>query len=221
MDIEAELDRLHSRARGIPLLLRFAELNRVLLSVGFFAPGLSKLLGLRFTRLPIEDPVGFFFEALYRAGLYWRFLGAMQVLAAVLVLIPVTAHLGALLFLAILTNITLITLSLPFDGTPVVALMMLLASVYLVCWDYPRWKTLMPLKFKRPIPISVMPRISMVERTGYLLAAFGGWSITAVMRGLAGGFSAEVFTAGNIVVLIGGGVFLWGCLRNARLNMSP
>ncbi len=33
-------------------------------------------MGNRFTILGLDDPIGFFFEALYRTGFYWRFLNS-------------------------------------------------------------------------------------------------------------------------------------------------
>jgi len=60
----------------------------VLLAIGFIPSGITKSLGNRFTILGTDDPVGFFFEALYRTGFYWRFLGICQLAAAVLLLIP-------------------------------------------------------------------------------------------------------------------------------------
>ena len=69
-------------------------MNRILLAMAFFPTGLVKATGQRFTLLPIENPVGFFFEAMYQTGPYWYFIGMVQVAAAVLLLIPATATLG-------------------------------------------------------------------------------------------------------------------------------
>ena len=55
-------------------------------------------MGNRFTILGLDDPIGFFFEALYRTGFYWRFLGICQLTVALLLLIPQTATLGVCLF---------------------------------------------------------------------------------------------------------------------------
>jgi uncharacterized membrane protein YphA (DoxX/SURF4 family) len=123
---------------------RFTVLNRILLAFAFLPSGFVKLAGERFTRLGIDSPVGFFFEAMYRTGGYWQFLGFMQLLAALLLLIPRTAPLGAVLYFPIILNIFLITVSLGFRGTPVITGLMLLASSWLVCWEYKRWKPLLP-----------------------------------------------------------------------------
>src|SRR5689334_21468355 len=120
MEILAQLDALHLRARRNPLLQRFTRFTRLLLGVGFIAPGLTKALGNRFTVLGLDSPIGFFFEALYRTGFYWRFIGLVQVLASILILIPRTTTLGAALFFPILLNIFVVTVSLHFTGSPFV-----------------------------------------------------------------------------------------------------
>jgi uncharacterized membrane protein YphA (DoxX/SURF4 family) len=133
-------ESLHLAARRSVWLARLTVVTRILLAVGFIPTGLVKVLGHRFTVLGTETPVGAFFEALYQTGTYWQFLGWTQVIAGVLVLVPRTACLGALLFLAIMANIFVITLSLPFAGTPLVTGLMLAAVAYLVCWDFHCWK---------------------------------------------------------------------------------
>lgn len=147
------LDRWHAAARRQRWLGALALLTRLLLALGFTPSGWTKLAGHRFTLLPVEDPVGFFFEALYRTGFYWNFLGLVQLSAAVLLLVPRTATLGAVVYFPIILNIFLITLAMHFHGTPVVTGLMLLGSVFLLCWDYDR---IAPL---------VRPRHSTVTRS--------------------------------------------------------
>jgi uncharacterized membrane protein YphA (DoxX/SURF4 family) len=124
------------------LLRWFTVTTRLLLALGFTPSGLTKLLGNRFTILGPETPVGFFFEALYRSGFYWNFIGACQLMAALLLLIPRTATLGALVYFPLILNIFVITVSLHFTGTPVITGLMLLASIYLLCWDADKLKPL-------------------------------------------------------------------------------
>ena len=82
IDLARRLDRLHGRVRANPILYRFALSTRLLLAMGFIPTGMVKLLGLRFTRLGVDNPVGLLFETLYQGGgFYWRFLGAVQVCA--------------------------------------------------------------------------------------------------------------------------------------------
>ncbi|HEY0606449.1 MAG TPA: hypothetical protein VGD58_26230 [Herpetosiphonaceae bacterium] len=136
------LDNIHQSVKRRQWALWFTRMTRLLLALGFLPSGLTKLVGNRFTSLSPATPIGYFFEALYQTGDYWRFLGAAQLLAAMLLLIPATTTLGALIYFPIILNIFIITVSLHFTGTPVITGLMLLASVYLLCWDYDKLKHL-------------------------------------------------------------------------------
>jgi uncharacterized membrane protein YphA (DoxX/SURF4 family) len=76
----------------------FTVFTRILLALAFTPSGITKVVGHRFTILGLDTPVGFFFEAMYRTGFYWRFLGLCQLGAALLLLIPRTATIGALVY---------------------------------------------------------------------------------------------------------------------------
>jgi uncharacterized membrane protein YphA (DoxX/SURF4 family) len=128
--------------RSHKIFILFTWVTRILLSLAFIPSGLKKIMGLKFTNLDINNPVGFFFEGLYRTGIYWNFLGFVQLLAAVLLLIPRTSLLGAVFYLPIVINILLIVVSMDFSGTPVIVALMLLGNIYLLIWDYPRTKIL-------------------------------------------------------------------------------
>lgn len=93
--VERFFDRLHVKARRVSALHRLAVVSRILLALAFIPTGMVKLLGQRFTLMGPDTPVGYFFEAMYQTGFYWNFLGLSQVLAGVLLLIPWTATLGA------------------------------------------------------------------------------------------------------------------------------
>lgn len=204
--------RIHAFVTGNPLLLRLTLGTRVLLSVGFLAPGLTKLLGNRFVTEVTDDRVGRFFEALYQADGYWRFLGAAQVVAAVLILIRRTTALGALIFAGITLNITFITFSLPFGNTAVVASLMLLASAWLVLWEYPCWAPLLRIE---PAIGFQEKRVSRIEIAGWLTATVGGWGVTCTMRGLFGDGYLILFWIGMALGLVGGLLVLtgWSTLR--------
>lgn len=134
------LDQFHERVKKNRLLRIFTVFTRILLALAFLPSGLTKLMGNRFTILGIDDPIGFFFEALYRTGFYWRFLGICQLTVALLLLIPRTATLGALAYFPLILNIFVITVSMGFTGTPLITGLMLLVSIYLLCWDYDKLK---------------------------------------------------------------------------------
>lgn len=130
----------YEQIRSWRWMSRFTWLTRVLLALGFLPSGLKKVLGERFTLLSAETSIGYFFEALYRTGFYYDFIGMAQILAAVLLLIPQTATLGALIYFPIILNIFVITMALPFKGTPVITGLMLLGSSYLLLWDFDKLK---------------------------------------------------------------------------------
>lgn len=137
------LDRAFLTVRRSALAYRFTLFIRVLLAAGFVPTGMVKLLGERFTSMPVTTPVGAFFEAMYQTGMYWRFLGLSQVVAGLFLLWPRTAHLGAAMFLPIMVNIFVVTVALGFQGTPAVTGLMLLAVVWLCAWDWHRFRSLL------------------------------------------------------------------------------
>jgi hypothetical protein len=168
------LDALHLRLRRSRWLARAVVATRILLAAAFIPTGLVKVLGQRFTSISVEHPVGAFFEALYRTGIYWQFLGWSQVIAGLLLLVPATATLGALLFLAIATNIVVITLALDFGGTPVVTVLMFVAVLGLVAWDYHRWRgVLIAGPAVEPPPLAPL-RWAALERVLLNVGAAGG-----------------------------------------------
>ena len=142
------LGNFHQKIYGKKIFVLFTWTIRILLFLGFLPSGLKKLLGERFTLLGIDNPVGFFFEALYRTGFYWNFLGLMQLLAGILLLIPKTSFLGALLYLPIIINIFIIVVSMHFTGTPYIAGLMLVANIYLLFWDYKKLKRIVSVVFQ-------------------------------------------------------------------------
>lgn len=144
--LETTADALHRWVRQQRWLVAFTWLTRILLALAFLPSGITKILGNRFTVLSVDTSIGFFFEGMYQSGAYWQFIGIAQLFAAVLLLIPFTSALGALVYFPIILNIFIITVSLQFTGTPYITGLMLLGSVYLLCWEYDRWK---PLLFPR------------------------------------------------------------------------
>ena len=142
------LENLHQKIYGKKIFVLFTWTTRVLLFLGFLPSGLKKLLGERFTLLGLENPVGFFFEALYRTGFYWNFLGLMQLFAGILLLIPKTSFFGALIYLPIIINIFIIVVSMHFTGTPYIAGLMLVANLYLLFWDYKKLKHIVSVIFQ-------------------------------------------------------------------------
>lgn len=181
--LPAPLARAHAWAHRQPWLRRFTLMNRLLLAMAFLPTGLVKFLGQRFTILPVENPIGFFFEAMYRTGPYWNFIGGMQVLAALLLLIPATASIGAVLFLPIGLSIFLVTFGVGFGNTVFVTGGMLLAVIYLLCWDADRlWAAAESLIGKRSTS-GLLDQMHIVEKAGWITGGLAGMGLFLGTRG--------------------------------------
>lgn len=196
------LDRIHRRIVDSTFLYAFTIATRILLAIGFIPPGLTKLLGRPFTLMGTETAIGAFFDAFFQSGVYYGFVGAAQVLAGLLLLLPRTATLGAVLYLPIIANISVITWSMGFRGTWLVTALMVLANLWLLTWDYDR---LRPLLFPdgSPLPSSHRRRTGL---TGYFPGTSGTLFRAAIGAAIAGGLTLMLPTRG----LLPGGIGLWG-----------
>jgi uncharacterized membrane protein YphA (DoxX/SURF4 family) len=141
----ARLDHLYRESKMNRWLRYFAVFCRVALALGFIPSGIVKVMGERFTALPSNHPLGHYFDALQLTGFYYTFIGVSQLTAALLLLIPRTTFLGAILYLPIISNICVLTYATRFEGTRI-ATLMLLANLYLLGWDYARLKYVLLLE---------------------------------------------------------------------------
>lgn len=147
MTLLTRIEQHYYGAKGNKWFHYFTVFCRVALALGFIPSGIVKIMGERFTALSSNHPLGHYFEALHQTGYYYTFIGAIQLTAAVLLLIPRAALLGAMMYFPIILNICILAYATRFEGTRITTLM-LLADLYLLCWDYDRWKSILP--FKRP-----------------------------------------------------------------------
>jgi hypothetical protein len=114
--------------------------TRYLIGGAFVFASLVKIKGQRFMTVkgagsPFHSPEHFF-ETMYQSGLYWQFLGLAQLVAGLLLMTQRYALLGALLFLPIIANIYVITISYDFGYTSFTTGAMLLATIGLLVWDW-------------------------------------------------------------------------------------
>lgn len=184
--------------------------------MAFIPTGLIKLLGERFTTISTASPIGAFFEAMYQTGGYWRFLGAVQLVAGVLMLVPRAATLGAVLFFPVALNIFVITVALRFRGTTILTALMLFAAASLLAWDWDRLRGIVTARRAAPEP----------DRSGWVDAVDPGWERASYALGTAAGlvfFSAVRGLAPTRLVLpalvVGGVAALaagWGALAAMR-----
>lgn len=144
-----KLEAFHSWARSNNWMHLFTWFNRIMLAAGFIPSGLVKIMGERFTALADQHPMGAYLEALYHTGFYYPIIGYFQVLAALLILIPRTTLIGAFIYLPIIFNIFVLTISVRFDGSLITSPLMLISVIYLICWDYQKWKFILPSFHKK------------------------------------------------------------------------
>jgi len=213
------IDRPFLWIRSCAFCYRFTLFTRILLAAAFIPTGMVKLTGHRFTLLGPDTPVGAFFEALYQTGFYWRFIGLSQVAAAVLLLIPRLAHLGAALFLPIAVNIFIVTVSLGFKGTPFVTGPILLAATWLCVWDFHRFRSMLTLE---PLPGAVtVQKLDTWEAVGFVVFAFSLINFFGITRSLVIRDLAPVFVVTGVAAgLFTLGRFLWVWRRERSKMMA-
>jgi len=142
------LEEIYYEAKSDKWLKGFAVFCRIALAASFLPAGIVKIMGERFAEgLPHNNPLGHYFDALYLTGYYYTFIGIAQIIIAILLLIPRTSLLGALMYFPIIINICVLTYATRFDGTRLIT-MMVLACLFLLIWDYDRIKYVLP--FKQP-----------------------------------------------------------------------
>lgn len=215
------IDRFFEFIRSRPIGYRFTIFIRCLLATAFIPTGMVKLLGHRFTAISVDSPIGSFFEAMYQTGVYWNFLGFCQVAAGVLLLFPRVAHLGALIFLPIIVNIFVITVSMRFGGTPFVTGLMLLAVAFICLWDFHRWRGIITM---RPLEISITDhKLDKWEKLGFVLWAcsiivfFSLLRFSYLMGSKPAAYAIVVGILAGIFTLLR---FVW-CWRTQRLETFP
>lgn len=181
---------LHKLKTKIWLQL-FVIYTRYLIGAAFVFASVVKIQGKRFTTIDgINEPINsawHMFETLYQSGLWWKVMGLGQLIAGLLLMTQRYAKLGALMFLPIVANVFVITLSYDFRGTPIITGLMLIANILLVLWD---WDELKVLVNKTP----VIPQPNRFENMRI-------WEIT--------GLALFLFTAIYRAGVTGYNIFLW------------
>lgn len=137
----------------------FSIFCRLSLAAGFLIAGIVKIVGERFASgLSEIHPMGAYLEALYHTGYYYTFIGIVQVIAAILLVIPRTVTLGALIYFPIIVNIWILSWAVRFDGSLVSSTLMVFANTYLLVWNYDRLQHLLPLTNSANIDIIKKPK---------------------------------------------------------------
>jgi len=145
MSLQFSLEKFHRKVVSNSWLKLFTAIVRGWLAIGFIIPGLKKVSNQPFAPgIPTTDPIGYFFDAFFQASEFYILVGVIQVLAGILLLFPATTALGTVLYLPIILNIFFITVALGFKGTWVITILMLLANIYLLYWEFDKWQALIP-----------------------------------------------------------------------------
>ena len=125
----------------------FYRAIRIGMGLTFITSGMRKLPGVKFTLLPITNPVGAYFNAMYETGFYWNFIGYYQIVIGILVFFNRFVVVSSVLMMPVTINIFLISVALNMKGTPVITSLMVLGNLFLLFWHYENYLTLI----KKPI----------------------------------------------------------------------
>ena len=146
MSISGRLNHAYHEAKGNRWFHYFAIFCRIVLALAFIISAIVKIRGERFAAgLSVNNPMGHYLQALYETEYYYTFIGIGQLFIALLLLIPRTAALGALLYFPVILNICVLTYAVRFEGTRATTFM-LLASLFLLGWYYDQLKYILPVK---------------------------------------------------------------------------
>ncbi len=196
----------------------FIIYTRYLIGASFEFASVVKIKGERFMTdmsmingSPVHS-VGHMFETLYQSGLYWKFIGVSQLIAAFLLMTQRFSKLGALSFFPIILNIFFITTSYDFAGTIYITSLMLLANVTLLIWDWEELKTLFNIYPTEIINKNRFEKMKIWELCGLTLFAF-----TAIWRSFVTNFvNLMIWIIGCLTIGI---IFLIiGVRRNNKLT---
>ena len=164
------MEEIYYEAKSDKWFKGFAVFCRIALALSFLPAGYVKIMGERFAAgLPSNNPLGHYLDALHLTGYYYTFIGIVQIITAILLLIPRTSLLGALMYFPIIVNICVLTYATRFDGTRLVT-MVVLASLFLLIWDYDRLKHILPCKQPKTDPQLLKKPLGMRLR----IIFFGG-----------------------------------------------
>src|SRR4029078_1854183 len=127
-----KFEEIYYEAKSDKWLKGFAVFCRIALATSFIPAGYVKIMGERFAAgLPSNNPLGHYFDALYLTGYYYTFIGIAQIMTAILLIIPRTSLLGALMYFPIIVNICVLTYATRFDGTRLITMMVFACVVFL------------------------------------------------------------------------------------------
>lgn len=150
---------------------------RIVLGFAFVPAGLKKVLYQPFTDPQNTGAFHDFLDMFYATGVFYQFVGGVQLLIAVLLMTQTFATLGALMALPVIACITVFCWSTGVIPTAIVATMMLSGTLVLIVWDYDRWlRVVRPGYIAPPCDTTAAPLIdlSLWRACGAGILAFYG-----------------------------------------------
>lgn len=139
--------KLREPLKNMRAMRIFYWLVRAGMGLAFILSGLRKWPGVKFTALPVENPVGAYFQAMYETGFYWHFIGYFQIGLGLLIFLNRFVALSGLLMMPVTVNIFLVSVSLHMTGTPIITSAMLLGNAFLIYWHFPNYRGI----FQKPL----------------------------------------------------------------------
>jgi len=131
---------------------------RMLLGFAFLPAGIKKVLRQPFTDPSNHGPFHDFLHAFYATGFFYQFVGAVQLMAALLLLSQRFAFAGALIALPVVTAITVFTWSTAVPFTASVATLMTFGMLCVLLWELERW----PIRSERtPTTAASKPLVNL------------------------------------------------------------
>lgn len=168
----SRIDKIFFEAKSDKWIKGFATFCRYTLAASFLPTGIVKILGQRFAEgLTSNNPLGHYFDALIQTGYYYTFIGIVQVIVAILLLIPRTVLLGAIIYFPMIINICVLTYAMRFAGTRINT-MLLLGCTFLLIWNYDRLKYILPFKPYMKESVAPTNSLSLRHRTIFFSGVF-------------------------------------------------
>ena len=177
------IEKSVERAHGIRGAHIFVIVLRILIGFAFIPAGLKKILGQPFTDPANTGVFHEFLHAFHDTGLFYRFVGAMQLFAAILLMTQYHATLGALIITPIVITIFVFCWSTMVVPTASVVTLMLMGVTLLLLWDIGRWKGLLTSESSEAMvspPSHIGVDLKLWSRCGWLILVlyFGHTAIT-------------------------------------------
>jgi uncharacterized membrane protein YphA (DoxX/SURF4 family) len=115
---------------------------RIVIGFAFLPAGLKKVLGQPFTDPANTGAFHEFLHAFHGTGFFYSFVGAVQLLAAILLMTQRYATIGTVILSPILLAILVFCWSTVVIPTASVVTLMTLGVVFLLAWDVHKWRRL-------------------------------------------------------------------------------